>query len=384
MDEKLIIIMCGLPARGKSYITRKISNYLDWLNINNKVFNVGTRRRINDDSNHNADFFNPELKENVLIRDQLALNTLNELLNYLNNEDGKVAIFDATNTTNQRRVKILNHINQNSKNLKVLFLESICTNEKIIEENIKLKLNGPDYINIDQTVALLDFKKRINNYELCYEPISKHECELLNAQYLKIINIINLESFNINGFLPMILFNFLKNFNINNKNIWLTSNNNLNEILTNLPINNSLKIYSNIKQDLNLDHVHDLILEFENLKHENILIKTTNNLFLNGILKYFLSSNQFFEINDINFNNQIICINPKLYSVGFATFDLPIDSIDVDFIPSMTRSNSNDSNLIRTPICHELWQQFNYTNLNVTELSRKLEMLNNEPEMCYD
>ena len=37
--------MVGLPARGKSYIAFKLNNYLNWRNLNSKIFNVGYFRR---------------------------------------------------------------------------------------------------------------------------------------------------------------------------------------------------------------------------------------------------------------------------------------------------------------------------------------------------
>ena len=43
---KLVIIMVGLPARGKSYITKKIQRYLSWQQHNTRIFNVGNRRRV--------------------------------------------------------------------------------------------------------------------------------------------------------------------------------------------------------------------------------------------------------------------------------------------------------------------------------------------------
>lgn len=38
--------MVGLPARGKSYITKKIQRYLSWQQHNSRIFNVGNRRRV--------------------------------------------------------------------------------------------------------------------------------------------------------------------------------------------------------------------------------------------------------------------------------------------------------------------------------------------------
>lgn len=34
-----------VPARGKSYISKKIYRYLNWLGFNSQVFNIGNFRR---------------------------------------------------------------------------------------------------------------------------------------------------------------------------------------------------------------------------------------------------------------------------------------------------------------------------------------------------
>ena len=45
-----VIVMVGLPARGKTYISRKLSRYLNWIGVNTRVFNAGDyRRNINED-----------------------------------------------------------------------------------------------------------------------------------------------------------------------------------------------------------------------------------------------------------------------------------------------------------------------------------------------
>ena len=37
--------MVGLPARGKSYLTNKLCRYLNWLQYDARIFNVGNTRR---------------------------------------------------------------------------------------------------------------------------------------------------------------------------------------------------------------------------------------------------------------------------------------------------------------------------------------------------
>lgn len=46
VGSKLVIVMVGLPARGKSYITKKLARYLNWLQHDTRIFNVGERRRV--------------------------------------------------------------------------------------------------------------------------------------------------------------------------------------------------------------------------------------------------------------------------------------------------------------------------------------------------
>jgi 6-phosphofructo-2-kinase len=52
--------MVGLPARGKSYIAKKLKRFLSWTGYRTEVFNVGhRRRRCPDDVHHDANFFDP-------------------------------------------------------------------------------------------------------------------------------------------------------------------------------------------------------------------------------------------------------------------------------------------------------------------------------------
>ncbi len=245
IGSKLAIVMVGLPARGKSYITNKVSRYLNWCQHDCKIFNVGNTRRQSkensgpfsvpltgeedkkQDDEHDANFFNPDNAEFSALRDQWAMETLDEMLDYIIDGPGSVGIFDATNTTKRRRKRVLEKIKQRSNGeLKVLFMESICTKPSILEENIRLKLSGPDYKDINIDIALKDFLERMKNYEKAYETIDDDEADSDDSnlfQYVKMINVgKKVVSYNIQGYLAGQAVYFLTNFNLTDRQIWIT------------------------------------------------------------------------------------------------------------------------------------------------------------------
>lgn len=341
--------MVGLPARGKSYVTKKIARYLNWLQHDTRIFNVGERRRVaaaatpaspvqtplrenfrklptkrkrhppavsiknalNDkimltpppspstrilingelpteglcleklppaimeigcdeesseeeessedeedqsDSDAMADdertsrqddmarlqmpppalprigsmdqtanFFDPNNERAAQIREEVAIATLDELLDYILDQGGSVGIFDATNSTLERRKKLVERIRQRAgPELGVLFLESLCIDENLLESNMRLKLSGPDYRDQDPVVALEDFKKRIAMYEQKYVPLGEYE-EKNNMQYIQMIDVgRKIVSHQIRGFLSAQTVYYLLNFNLAPRQIWVT------------------------------------------------------------------------------------------------------------------------------------------------------------------
>lgn len=255
VGSKLVIVMVGLPARGKSYITNKLTRYLNWLQHDCRVFNVGNTRRLDTEnnngpedrplpdtntpnnemenseekstaspSNHNADFFSPDNYTYTALREKWAMDTLDQLLDYVIDGSGSVGIFDATNSTKNRRLRVLKRIQERTNGeLKVLFLESICNDPAIIQSNIKLKLSGPDYKKMDPEVALEDFVARLQNYEKAYETIDEQEEKVPGFQYVKMIDTgKKVVSYNVQGFLASQTIYFLLNFNLCERQIWIT------------------------------------------------------------------------------------------------------------------------------------------------------------------
>uniref|UniRef100_A0A674AV69 6-phosphofructo-2-kinase/fructose-2,6-biphosphatase 4b n=1 Tax=Salmo trutta TaxID=8032 RepID=A0A674AV69_SALTR len=154
-----LIVTVGLPARGKTYISKKLTRYLNWIGVPTKEFNVGQYRRECVKIYKSFEFFLwPSLPQ----------------------------VFDATNTTRQRRGTITRFAEQNG--FKVFFVESVCEDPDVIAENIvQVKLGSPDYIDCNTEEVVEDFMKRIKCYENSYQPLD----EVLDRDlsYIKIMDV---------------------------------------------------------------------------------------------------------------------------------------------------------------------------------------------------
>ncbi|XP_024282746.1 6-phosphofructo-2-kinase/fructose-2,6-bisphosphatase 4 isoform X4 [Oncorhynchus tshawytscha] len=180
-----LIVTVGLPARGKTYISKKLTRYLNWIGVPTKEFNVGQYRRECLKIYKSFEFFRPDNEEGLKIRQQCASTALNDVRQYLA-DGGHVAVFDATNTTRERRETITAFAEQNG--FKVFFVESVCEDPEVIAENIvQVKLGSPDYTNCNTEEAMEDFKKRIKCYENSYETLD----EVLDRHlsYIKIMDV---------------------------------------------------------------------------------------------------------------------------------------------------------------------------------------------------
>merc|ERR1719300_1816007 len=190
-----VIAMVGLPARGKTYISKKMTRYLNWIGMETKVFNLGDYRRIRTiqgtkegrerlDRDHQ--FFDHSNPEGMRIREEVCEEALEDVFAWLAG-GGEVAVFDATNTTRQRR-ELLHSKVVTERGYKLFFVESICEDKAIIEANIReVKVTSPDYIAMgDKNEAVYDFKKRIAHYEDQYQTLD--ESLEPDLSFLKIFN----------------------------------------------------------------------------------------------------------------------------------------------------------------------------------------------------
>ncbi|KAK8806975.1 hypothetical protein WA158_003734 [Blastocystis sp. Blastoise] len=214
LKHKTVMVMVGLPARGKSYIVKMLHRYLNWTGYNTRIFNAGDYRREQGFAGATADFFN----DNNSLRNLFAALALDDLFKFLLEEDGDVGIFDATNTTRARRADILERCGH--ADLDVLFIESICNDKNVLNQNYEMKLKSPDYIGISRDVALRDFMKRVRQYEDMYEPLDEtHDCKY---SYIKLYNVGEyLKANRCNGVLASDVIFYLLNIHIKQRKIWL-------------------------------------------------------------------------------------------------------------------------------------------------------------------
>ncbi|XP_038946271.1 6-phosphofructo-2-kinase/fructose-2,6-bisphosphatase 2 isoform X11 [Rattus norvegicus] len=186
-NSPTLIVMIGLPARGKTYVSKKLTRYLNWIGVPTKVFNLGVYRREAVKSYKSYDFFRHDNEEAMKIRKQCALVALEDVKAYFTEESGQIAVFDATNTTRERRDMILNFAKQNA--FKVFFVESVCDDPDVIAANIlEVKVSSPDYPERNRENVMEDFLKRIECYKVTYQPLDPDNYDK-DLSFIKVMNV---------------------------------------------------------------------------------------------------------------------------------------------------------------------------------------------------
>jgi len=172
-NQKLALVMVGLPARGKSYIARKLARYLRWRGQETRVFNVGTYRREHVGSQVSHNFFDPNNAEGVADRMRVAQLALEDMLHWLE-LGGQIGIYDATNSTSKRRAWIRETCE--ARGASVVFVETLCSDPTVVDRNVReTKLHSPDYVGVEPNAAVADFIARIAHYERVYETVEDAE-----------------------------------------------------------------------------------------------------------------------------------------------------------------------------------------------------------------
>ena len=160
-SSKVVLVMVGIPARGKSILCHKLEHFLCWRGTVTKRFSVGSYRRgeiLPDGASPSsptapavrpqfsgASFFDPTKAFAGAQREKVSLDAFDTLLTWLSEDASEIAIFDASNVTMSRRAKLQERMNAHSERcgiapMSLVFIESICTDESVIREQMLFKV----------------------------------------------------------------------------------------------------------------------------------------------------------------------------------------------------------------------------------------------------
>ncbi|KAI4264223.1 MAG: hypothetical protein L6R42_000658 [Xanthoria sp. 1 TBL-2021] len=189
---RIAIATVGLPARGKT------------LGVKTRVFHLGDYRResVGPGQSIPDDYFfvngafvcrdclsSAYLKlmlepsasaASVLLRQKILKKCRDDIYHFLNHENGQIAIYDAVNPLAAGRRSLAKEFAKHD--VETLFIESACTDERIIEENVRsVKISSPDYIGWSSEDAVKHYLSRMSAKIPHFETMEEPELNYIKA-----------------------------------------------------------------------------------------------------------------------------------------------------------------------------------------------------------
>mmetsp|Transcript_21010 Transcript_21010/g.74709 ORF Transcript_21010/g.74709 Transcript_21010/m.74709 type:complete len:534 (-) Transcript_21010:38-1639(-) len=216
-DDKIVILMVGLPARGKTYVARRVQRYFTFFHdATVRIFNIGDYRRSMSGNHHAATWFEADHAEGREARRLCTDAALRDLVDWVDAEnDGRIAILDGTHSTLAKRQYVLDKLKP--LKCKVIMIEALCSDEALIERNIRsCNVGTPDYEGMSPDAAVSDFRRRVGVYEETYESIDAEST--LGAErsrsFIKMVDCRQCIINNIRGSVPSKLVHFLMDLHL--------------------------------------------------------------------------------------------------------------------------------------------------------------------------
>ncbi|KAI9667238.1 MAG: hypothetical protein M1821_000051 [Bathelium mastoideum] len=190
---RIVIATVGLPARGKTHLSVALARYLRWLGVKIRIFHLGDYRRatVGPGREIPQDYFHVNASPpTILLRQKILKRCREDIYHFLEHENGQVAIYDAVNPVSAGRRALAKEFAK--RQVQTLFIESHCTDERIIEENVRsVKISSPDYRGWLSNDAVKDYLRRIAarhpDFETMEEP-DFHWIKMINAGERVIVN----------------------------------------------------------------------------------------------------------------------------------------------------------------------------------------------------
>jgi adenylylsulfate kinase-like enzyme len=160
---RICIVTVGLPARGKTHISVALARYLRWLGVKTRIFHLGDYRRATVGPGKDVPddyFFVKASASSVLLRQKILKKCREDIYHFLNHENGQIAIYDAVNPLSAGRKSLAKEFAKHD--IDMLFIESFCDDESIIEENVRnVKISSPDYVGWPSGQAVKHYLDRM-------------------------------------------------------------------------------------------------------------------------------------------------------------------------------------------------------------------------------
>jgi 6-phosphofructo-2-kinase / fructose-2,6-biphosphatase 4 len=193
-----------------------LARYLRWLGVKTHVFHLGDYRRATVGPGKDVPddyFFINASPSSVLLRSKILKKCREDILHFLEHENGQVAIYDAVNALSSGRQALAKEFAKHG--IETLFIESQCTDERIIEENVRsVKISSPDYAGWKDEEAIKDYLARISSRIPHFETMEERD-----LHWIKMINAgqrVNASNCNF-GYLPQRVVFYLLNLHIKSR-----------------------------------------------------------------------------------------------------------------------------------------------------------------------
>ena len=215
---QILVVTVGVPGRGKTHLAHAIQRYLRWMGVKCNVYNLANVRRsmLGPLAELPEDYFSytKDNAEMVKLRDQAREMHENAIAKFFE-QGGQVAVYDANNSNKECRNMIRDRFS--ALGVQIMFIECVCDDEEMIERNIRsMHSFNPDYEGWSLRDIKASFRKRIEQHEKVYEPITNNalpHVQLLNFGQRIVVN-------NVQGYLQNRIVFFLMNIHNQERTIY--------------------------------------------------------------------------------------------------------------------------------------------------------------------
>lgn len=219
---RICVVMVGLPARGKSFISQKIKRYLSWLSVPTASFNQSAYRekRAMDLLLEGSDVFTLHDEQAAKVRQLAENDCIEAILEWYTLHDAGVTIYDGANTSRQIRKRLHDILAEHD--VQTVFLESFCDDEAKIQANVMdINRTSPEYAEKSTEYTVADLKKKTKFYNSMYEPMDvEHDGQYT---FIKLLNLSSQILINrIDSYLQSRIVFYVMNLHVKPRYIWLS------------------------------------------------------------------------------------------------------------------------------------------------------------------